>query len=909
MGKPPVIPHDVLKASILERDVVDRNGQVHGTSHPVWKELANFHQNKITDNYAYVYVKTNRHGIYDQILKDKGIKQPSPNSSSEDTGEDFEDGDGDEKEIKRDLKPSTTFQVLISAEKWQKMKPHDTVSKRSERPNPRVRRVLPQFIWQPIVIECLWDQHKLPCPYSFTRGSVFNSDTRDCFIKMAANCNECGAVAEGRILMEPADNEVVPLEWSANDTRGIPHVKKRPLSHNLREDLTKELQGGSAAAWRKLEASKKMQHGDTEPPNLFTQRVLRKAQQQQMDKKYGIVQDSSDPIKNLQDMKIRQPHASSIHQIGLDPFFVHYHTKTQLHVFKKFVILGHVVLAIDATGSLVRKVSNGEGHKSAHIFLYEGVIKASGEQLPVMQMLSARQDANNIAFWINEYLRQGSPIPHEVVLDHSKALINAVVVTFCGCNNLKDYFSRCFYVLQNDASLSDRELDRITPQSYLRLDIAHLIGGAAKWKEWRDESTKRLKLFYMQCLGLLVLENSLGGFQDTFIMVGLIANSQLVGAEVAKSMKTLTDRIQGSEIEISDLVKTEESDDDFDDPEFDPLIDDVDEDVDGYLKKIKEEIASRRCEKGPGELNAYYSPAVLKRFYNLLPDFLLWSGVLVETFQSPTAYGSSARVESDFNQIKNGILSGKKRTVRLDRFVAMHLRHVDGSCHLAEADHNLNIYQKSNETGSDGNEEDEEKSGEGHEEESSSDSDAETPDRGSAEDGGQDTGDKAADKPDRGGDPSKSPFKKRNIRKRRAEDHDDDNDTEHQKSLNESENWRGQAPTPKKSKTAKYLNPFPELSAVMNAKSLEPPKEILLKNGLHIGFCKTSATSHAQLKNTCAFDVLAQLTSSAYIQYEMYRNGLEPYLTGSDFFQTCLSLVEKGAYWQVTCATAKLSPD
>ncbi|KAE8739200.1 hypothetical protein FOCC_FOCC015306 [Frankliniella occidentalis] len=182
-----------------------------------------------------------------------------------------------------------------------------------------------------------------------------------------------------------------------------------------------QLVGQSTSTFRKRKAHKLMRQGEVEAPHLDSKTVLRKAKQNIMDQNLKITSSSSEPIINLGSMKKQEPYSGSIHQIGMDPFFVHYHSHAQLHVFKKFVHSSHTVLALDATGSVVRRLRLLSGGRSPHIFLYEGVIKAGHEQLSVCQMLSARQDANIIKFWLDELLRQGAPIPDEVVTDNSKA--------------------------------------------------------------------------------------------------------------------------------------------------------------------------------------------------------------------------------------------------------------------------------------------------------------------------------------------------------------------------------------------------------------------------------------------------------------------------------------------------------
>ncbi len=80
----------------------------------------------------------------------------------------------------------------------------------------------------------------------------------------------------------------------------------------------------------------------------------------------------------------------------------------------------------------------------------------------------------------------------------------------------------------------------------------------------------------------------------------------------------------------------------------------------------------------------------------------------------------------------------------------------------------------------------------------------------------------------------------------------------------------------------------------MESNSLQPPKVRLLENGLKKGFLRTSGNSEAQVTNTCGFDTLVQIITSALIQYESYRMSLDPYVQ-HDVIKVCQSLAVKGA--------------
>lgn len=125
-------------------------------------------------------------------------------------------------------------------------------------------------------------------------------------------------------------------------------------------------------------------------------------------------------------------------------------------------------------------------------------------------MLSEKQDAYSILYWLNEWQRSGAPIPKEAITDDSKALISAAVRSFSKCSDLKEYKEQCFLFLVGEANKH--------PSCYIRTDVAHFIKTASRWKLWKIDETHRLKDFYMRCLGFLITAKSLNDFEDCCVI-------------------------------------------------------------------------------------------------------------------------------------------------------------------------------------------------------------------------------------------------------------------------------------------------------------------------------------------------------------------------------------------------------
>jgi len=321
-----------------------------------------------------------------------------------------------------------------------------------------------------------------------------------------------------RILREPKEVDSVTIEWSAPDTRGKPHAKRRPLAGKRREVIGGEVQHSSVISFSERQASSLMSQGDVASPMLYSIPVLRKAKQQKRDKDLDIP-EGCHPVINLTKKKYQGPHVGRIHEISMSKFHVHYYSPSQLLMYRQYVKSSYSVLIVDATGRVVRRLPTLSGD-SGHIFLYLGVIRLDKNTLPVMQMLSEKQDTSSIMDWINEWQRHGAPTPREVWCDNSPALKSAFARTFCQCPDLKTYKSQCFAALDRNEPL---------PACFLRLDVAHFISRAAKWDCWKVKSIKRLKDFYMRSLGQLINCTEAFTWREIFKAVTLLASAPTFG--------------------------------------------------------------------------------------------------------------------------------------------------------------------------------------------------------------------------------------------------------------------------------------------------------------------------------------------------------------------------------------------
>jgi len=289
--------------------------------------------------------------------------------------------------------------------------------------------------------------------------------------------------------------------------KGIGKCGKRYLRKPLRTTVGKELHAKSIEIYRAEKANELMVSGDSEPPHLYKSSTLHVAKNEYKKSQFF----DSDPIKALCIMKY-SAYANCIHNIGMNPFFIHYWTNHQLQVYRKYCSSNISTIYIDATGSIVKKLMRSNNILSQHIFLYQAVINYNDKQFSVTQMLSERHTTNDIHFWLLEWCRMGAPYPREVVVDFSKALLNAVIRCFTSYRTIKDYANAC--------------KNEVIPKCYIRIDVAHFI---KMYANFLKNLSRRIKVFYMAAIGQLIMCRNIDEAAIMFKAVLTIARSETEG--------------------------------------------------------------------------------------------------------------------------------------------------------------------------------------------------------------------------------------------------------------------------------------------------------------------------------------------------------------------------------------------
>lgn len=145
---------------------------------------------------------------------------------------------------------------------------------------------------------------------------------------------------------------------------------------------------------------------------------------------------------------------------------------------------------------------------------------SDGYLAPVFSMLSEVHNANWICFWLKEFLRLGGSTPNEFVIDMSLALLNAATTAFTSHLNLKSYINALF-AMNFDTTLTK-------PETYIRIDIAHLLKAVASCPHFVNKKPK-VREMYLRCVGLIIKETNLEELETIIFAVLVMAYSETEG--------------------------------------------------------------------------------------------------------------------------------------------------------------------------------------------------------------------------------------------------------------------------------------------------------------------------------------------------------------------------------------------
>jgi len=300
--------------------IVLNDGKITSKCDKVWSTLSNEINNCMTPIALYTFVVCNRCNIRDQLTncssdKRNDSKRSEENDTSKNESCVNESTSSRDESYQRVLQKNakTIFTINIPKSDFQAM----IIYKRYRRMDKRIRTVrqhtvLQPGMWQHVLCQKIWEATKLSCGFNFKNHKLTRNDQSG----YANGSCRCGSIIKCKI--DNADENDISTKITCRFTEGNGRCDKHFLRKPIRETIVENLRGKSAMAYRVEMAEQYIDHNDIDPPHLYSVEVLRTAKHEILKKIYF----HEDPIKALHIMQFDKL-AGTIHNIGLDPFYVH----------------------------------------------------------------------------------------------------------------------------------------------------------------------------------------------------------------------------------------------------------------------------------------------------------------------------------------------------------------------------------------------------------------------------------------------------------------------------------------------------------------------------------------------------------------------------------------------------------
>lgn len=513
--------------------------------------------------------------------------------------------------------------------------------------------------WSDKLFMALWEHTEIDCVWSFKRAWIRSGS----IILAKGNCKEC----KGEVKVKTYDNKKLFVKIE-NCDRNFGHTGRRKMKGELKKKVLKSLENKNAFKVRLDLINKTNNSKKNLPRNIPSLNALRVAKYKDSLKQLP----ESDPIESILNWKTLGLR-DVIWEVGISPFCVIYCTQLQKEWYKTESKNQRMVLAIDATGSVVQPPKNSEISKTTqqlkHVFFYNVMAKrTNAKSVPILQMLSQKHTSEWIAYWLGAWSKDISKKPAEIVIDGSKALLLAIIKIFTTRTNVKNYIHSCMMSIKTGI---------LPPECYIRYDRSHFIKNLHRNIKEKDYRKKRFYLsvcgYLIQCDRFDVAEKII---QDFFTVLlnkfdGIGDDGEKVPAENAKKRLLRL---------CSTHVPEEYDEHEEDEAESTDLENILDEDINvDWIRQIIEKIPV--SEQETEHDNLYYDPKKETFFIKLFSTIVLWSNIANHVFQSDLTTATSSDVESNIKTVKTTVT--EKKQLRADKFIKLHLEYLAAELRLS----------------------------------------------------------------------------------------------------------------------------------------------------------------------------------------------------------------------------------
>lgn len=317
--------------------------------------------------------------------------------------------------------------------------------------------------------------------------------------------------------------------------------------------------------------------------------------------------------------------------------------------------------AIDATGSIVKRIRLPEGQKCSHIFLYQCVCFNGVESVPIFQMISSKHDAALITYFLLEILRSGASIPRVAVCDFSNAILIALSRAFARSADLTDYMQSCYNILILKISQSK-------PSCYIRLDVSHIIAMIARWSCLKGNPPK-VRQFFLRSMAHACRMTSFTEVENLLKSVLVVALSQEIGQRKDNTNLDSEIHLQYVNTLIKGSTEIEDTHQDMDMTEMEEDQENSPTSWTKWTESIIEDASNIASKSQDGNtVNAFFMPEMINHIKMLLKHLPLWTAVMKPIFKSGEDVATSSCVEAELANLKCRIFDGQL-PMRADKFV------------------------------------------------------------------------------------------------------------------------------------------------------------------------------------------------------------------------------------------------
>jgi len=292
--------------------------------------------------------------------------------------------------------------------------------------------------------------------------------------------------------------------------------------------------------------------------------------------------------------------------------------------------------------------------------------------IPVAEFVTTAHDQNNISKYLfsirDKILENSAPLAKTIITDHSWALINAVLLTFNGCN-IANYLNWCFLML---TKIPNEALSN-TMKVRLYLCSFHFLKSAKAKLRSFPNSTTFLKTTFLFMFTLVQNSQTLQQINKYLVNIYNVFNSKHLDYTVLYSLKFLMHEIRNRELGCID-INCSNTDRNERDKFFNQFLkysqifisSDFkynlvkDSPFTGYFNEVIEKSKSDKSEKLKLDktnienlaLNELYNPEIFKILLNEMYLVPLWTFVMID----PTTFNYKVKT-----RLANNVAEKKKK--------------------------------------------------------------------------------------------------------------------------------------------------------------------------------------------------------------------------------------------------------